>query len=128
SDPAHPVVEQTIAIDAKGTIAGELILPASIKTGYYTMQLSKVGSTSTDWSSYSYTYFQVDEFRKPEYFLEVEAVDDEVIRGDSATVSIKGSYFSGLPLLNQEVTYYVYKSQYYESSYYNSTSPQRDFR
>ena len=47
--------------------------------------------------------FQVEEFRKPEYEVKVEAPTEPVKLGDKFTATIKATYFHGSPVRNATV-------------------------
>ncbi|HWS48720.1 MAG TPA: alpha-2-macroglobulin family protein, partial [Candidatus Methanoperedens sp.] len=55
--------------------------------------------------------FKVENYRKPEYFIEAESKVMEVVRGDEIDVEVKGEYFSGQPLSSEVVNYKIFASQ-----------------
>ena len=103
------VFKNTYTVSAAGTINGEYKLDDTAQTGYYTLHADD-----------SYIDFEVQEFRKPEYFLDIETEKKEFISGDDVTVIIKGEYFSGQPLKGKTVKYSVKSSDFYEYSYYST--------
>ena len=56
----------------------------------------------------STTSFQVEYFRKPEYSIEINAPQTELIAQDKASFKISGCYFFGQPLANQKVKYTIW--------------------
>ena len=61
--------------------------------------------------------FDVQFFRKPEFSIDVTAPKTEFIAGDQTSFTISGTYFSGQPLMQQEVKYQVNSSDFYEYEY-----------
>ena len=107
-----PIYDRDLPISSTGSISGEIQLPDNIATGYY--------SLSFDGSSWeNYLEIQVQEFRKPEYFIQIDSNRREYVAGDDINVTIKGEYFSGQPLSSQNVQYKVYAtSDIYDYQYY----------
>ncbi len=121
-DEKKPLYEQSIAISPEGTISGQYKLPENAGVGYYSLSVKLPGRTSDyyDWgnsNASSTISFSVEYFRKPEFSLDIEAPDTEFIASDEAQITIKGSYFSGQPLVNQKVAYTVYSDDFYEYQY-----------
>lgn len=118
----QPVFEKMFPISADGTINGQYQLPASAKVGYHTLVVSVPNQASRDnywyseWSSNSIS-FDVQFFRKPEFTIDVATPKTELIVGDKTSFKINGQYFSGQPLLNQQVKYTVYSADFYEYQY-----------
>lgn len=105
------VYQKSLSISSDGTVNGEYKLPETAKTGYYSLTVS-VSETGK-----SYTSFQVDFFRKPEYYIDVNAPKTDFIAGDNTNITISGNYFSGQPLTGQKIKYKVYSSNYYQYEY-----------
>ena len=111
-------------IDNYGAVDGEFIIPKSAKTGNYTINLKKEGeqAVTSRWGWGGYTpsaniNFLVEHYRKPEYTLDIDMDYTKVIAGSDLKFKIKGSYFSGQPLNNKQVSYTVKRRDYYESPY-----------
>jgi uncharacterized protein YfaS (alpha-2-macroglobulin family) len=122
-DEKNSIFEKSFQITSEGTIYGDYQLPDTVSTGSYHLQVSvpKVASSSDWWGSDTIS-FQVAFYRKPEHFINVEASSAEVINGDENTFKISGQYFSGQPLSDQQVSYKIYASDFYEYSYLASQS------
>lgn len=103
-------------ISGDGAINGEYALPQDAKTGYYRLALSTQGTSE------SQAYFDVQFFRKPEYSIEVETSKTQLIAGDKSSFTIAGSYFSGQPLSNKKVKYRIYSGDFYEYEYLTDRS------
>jgi len=116
------IFEKTMAITASGAVDGNFLIPTDAKTGYYSYSVDYGNlDRNTGWYSYGPsvdTSFVVEHYRKPEFGLDVEVVDDQLIVGDNVEFEIQGTYFSGEPLRGKTVTYTVSAGTYYDSPYF----------
>lgn len=125
-----PAYEKTLPISPDGTINGTYKIPKNDTPGYHTLyvNLSNQTTTDTSWSSErstSYISFNVENYRKPEFFLNITSPKPELIASQNTTFNISGEYFSGQPLIGQKIKYTVYASDFYEYEYvadYNNIS------
>lgn len=115
-----PIFDKKIQVSNTGTINGEFVLPETAKTGYYTLSV-KLPPTQTQteqtWWEENTIGFEVEYFRKPEYFIDINASKTEIISGDKLDFSVSGSFFSGNPLTGKKVKFKVYASKYYDYEY-----------
>ncbi|PIZ78583.1 MAG: hypothetical protein CO156_00955 [Candidatus Pacebacteria bacterium CG_4_9_14_3_um_filter_40_12] len=111
------VYEKNFTLSSTGTLDGSFEVPVSSGTGYYRVTVEM----GEDYSSYA--SFSVENYRKPEYSLNVDANETEFIAGDTVSLDVTGTYFSGQPLANQKVTYTIYASNYYQYGYYSEDLP-----
>ena len=58
-------------------------------------------------------YFEVQEYKKPEYKVSVTTPKKFVEVGQKVKYSIEARYFFGEPVKEADVTYYIYRSRYY---------------
>ncbi len=121
---AKPLIEKQVSISAQGGVDGQFNLPKDAKTGYYYLKISSTNPDSNAISSYNWDaynsgsmWLQVEHFKKPEYFLDIDSAITEMISGDASSVSVRGTYFSGQPLINQSVKYTVRSSSFFEYQY-----------
>ena len=56
--------------------------------------------------------FRVEEYKKPEYDVRVDAPKEPVSLGEKITATIQAKYFFGAPVLNAKVKYKVLRSNY----------------
>ncbi len=120
---AEVISEQILSLGSYGTFDGEFQLPEDVKTGDYRFVVEKIGSEQEregyQWNSNtSETYFQVEHYRKPEYTLDMEVDQVQLINGNDINFNIEGKYFSGQALNGIEVDYAVRESDFYNSSFY----------
>ena len=110
------IFRKTYTISKDGTVEGEIDLPKDA-VGSYVVNISvpKQGDQSP---THGYAFFDVQEYRKPEFSIETSLDKREVIRGEKVKATISGTYFSGQPLQNQQVKYSVKSTNYYEYNYF----------
>lgn len=115
------IYKDVLNIDSnQGFVGGNFNLPKNLSTGEYKIKI--ITNEEIESKSYGGTvYFTVENYRKPEYILNVEAEKNEAIRGDELKFTISGEYYSGQPLNNVDVTYKVTSSSTYSSQFYSST-------
>lgn len=97
------VFESSLKVDPE-TLAcsGEFKLPADAQLGQYTI-------TGSD--PYGSAVFRVEEYKKPEYEVTVDAPKEPVRLGDSFTATITGRYYFGAPVVNAPVKYKVTRQE-----------------
>ncbi|HEU4711177.1 MAG TPA: MG2 domain-containing protein [Pyrinomonadaceae bacterium] len=106
------VTEQELRLTPNGTFSGELLLNEEAPLGTYNIE------AVTDEGSSSGT-FEVAEYKKPEYKVDVKAAQRFIPAGSKANFDVSARYFFGAPVANAEVKYYIYRSRYYASYFGN---------
>jgi alpha-2-macroglobulin len=126
-----PIFEKDYAVSADGTIDGQYTIPEKGNTGYYSLTLSRTGESTgssgyyggygndTNSSEYadSGTQFDVQFFKKPEFFIDVTVPNTHIIAGDEGHATITGQYFSGQPMAGQTISYTIDTTNFYEYDY-----------
>lgn len=84
--------------DAYGTFTGDVELKEGCPLGMW----------SIDLGTGSWAQFRVEEYRKPEYQVKVEA-PASVVQGDTVTARIKANYYFGAPVTKAQVTWQVFR-------------------
>ena len=112
-----------LPISPDGTIDGSYLLPENSATGYYSLAVEVEGSDNEYFydgtSNASSTHFQVEHYKKPEFFISSESDKLQYIAGDKAEITIKGEYFSGQPLSGQVIKYRITGIDYADYYHYN---------
>jgi len=102
-DPDNtPLWEGKLTANAFGSFNGIYKVPADAKTGAYQITL-----TYPDQST-SYHRFEVAQYRKPEYQVDVMPLQARVIAGNKAKARIRATYYFGAPVTNARVKYSIY--------------------
>lgn len=89
-----------------GTYDGFIEIPEDTKLGNYTIL------TNIDSNIYN-TYFEVAEYRKPEFKVDVIPGAKYVVSNNKTTATVNANYFFGYPVKNAKVKYTVYASPDY---------------
>jgi hypothetical protein len=107
-DPqGQKVFENAYIADAYGGISGEYLLPADAGLGSYGLYIV----------NYSRGTFRVEEYKKPEFEVKVEAPKEPVQLGDKFNVTIAAKYYFGAPVTRAKVKYKVLRSSYQAAWY-----------
>ncbi|HEX5472937.1 MAG TPA: MG2 domain-containing protein [Lacipirellulaceae bacterium] len=100
-DPRNEkVYSQTLTSDNYGGIAGKFELPESTTLGQYQLIVVNRGGGT----------FRVEEYKKPEYEVTVEAPTEPVTLGETIKAKIRAKYYFGSPVVNATVRYKVLRS------------------
>lgn len=94
-----------------GTISGSFILDEEADLGYYSIILLKDGL------SY-YGSFSVEEYKKPEYKVELSTDKNQYVNGDKIAVSVSAAYYFGSEVKNAGVKVNIYKQHYWRPWWY----------
>jgi alpha-2-macroglobulin len=95
-----------------GTFHGQFEIPAEGKTGAYSCKLTYASSGKT-----AYEYFEVDQYRKPEYKIDIKPSTARITAGSKATAILSATYFFGGPVANAKVKYNIYASPDWSARY-----------
>ena len=105
-DPKQEKVqEQTLTADQYGGFQGELTLAPDATLGVY--QITTIGPIWQNAGS-----FRVEEYKKPEFEVTVDAPTQPVMLGQTITATVKANYYFGAPVTNATVHYKVLRSSY----------------
>jgi len=102
-----PVYEETLSLSGMGTFHGEFTLGNEASLGYYSLE---VMLRREHWIS---TGFQVAEYRKPEFIVEVVEEQGDYVQGDDINVEVSAYYYFGGPVANAEVRWRVLSQPYF---------------
>jgi alpha-2-macroglobulin len=94
-----------------GTFHGSCKIPGDQRTGSYQIAL-----TMPD-GKLDYESFSVEQYRKPEFQVEVTPLTPRVVEGTPVQMRIKASYYFGAPVANARVEYSIYSSANYGARY-----------
>lgn len=96
------LMEKSITADAFGGIAGEYQLKSDAALGNYYIFIQNYGGGN----------FRVEEYKKPEYEVSIEAPSEPVKLGDKITALIKAKYYFGAPVTEAKVKYKVMRTNH----------------
>lgn len=98
------VVKRT---DAYGGIEGEYAIPADATLGVYRLNVKDLGGGS----------FRVEEYKKPEFEVTVDAPAEPIMLGEKITATIQAKYYFGSPVTKAKVKYKVNRTSYTQRWY-----------
>ena len=101
------VFDKQMPLSATGDVTGDFDLPKDAALGYYSI---RVGDQPEDTIAGG---FHVEDYRKPEYRVQVTASQKRVLEGATTPVTIDSRYFFGEPVANATVKYRVYQERHY---------------
>lgn len=105
SDPDNEeLFKGKIKTSDHGTFNGLYSIPAEGKTGAYSINITYPNGTV------AYENFEVAQYRKPEYQVEVKPLQPRYVAGEKIKAKIHATYFFGGPVANAQVKYSVYSS------------------
>ena len=99
--------EERKKTDAYGGIEGEYAIPADAPLGVYALNIQNMGGSS----------FRIEEYKKPEYEVSVDAPTVPVMLGETITATIKAKYYFGSPVTKAKVKYKINRSNHDERWY-----------
>lgn len=96
------VFEKNLTSDGYGGLAGEFPLDKDVTLGTYSLQVVHHGGSN----------FRVEEYKKPEFEVKVEAPKEPVRLGEKITATIQAKYYFGSPVTNGKVKYKVMRTSH----------------
>jgi uncharacterized protein YfaS (alpha-2-macroglobulin family) len=96
------VLEKVFTTDEYGGLDGEFPLSKAASLGQYAIYIVGQGGGS----------FRVEEYKKPEFEVRVEAPKEPVSLGERITATIQARYFFGAPVTKARVKYKVLRNNY----------------
>ncbi|HEY3964749.1 MAG TPA: MG2 domain-containing protein [Planctomycetaceae bacterium] len=96
------IFERSITADEYGGLDGEFPLPKGAALGVYSVFLVNHGGGT----------FRVEEYKKPEYDVRIDAPKEPISLGEKITATIQAKYFFGAPVVKAKVKYKVLRTSY----------------
>lgn len=97
--------DQSLHMEADGSFAARVQLPEEAELGYYQIHAELMGREYRE-------NFEVDEYRKPEFKIEINGEKENYFGGDEIAFLIDAQYFFGAPV-EAEVEWTLYRSSYF---------------
>jgi uncharacterized protein YfaS (alpha-2-macroglobulin family) len=101
------VYEKTLTADEYGGLGDELKLPKDATLGVYRVQVAH-------WHDGA---FRVEEYKKPEFEVKVEAPKEPVRLGDKIEATVQAKYYFGAPVTKAKVKYKVLRTPHQTTWY-----------
>ncbi|PKL40523.1 MAG: hypothetical protein CVV44_02655 [Spirochaetae bacterium HGW-Spirochaetae-1] len=106
TDTDQAVRQGTIKLDEWGTAQGKITIEETFGLGTYEV---RAGPTEKD--LYASGIFYVEQYRKPEYAVEVTPSQEYFINGDELEFKVEAKYFFGAPVRGGLVRYRFYENK-----------------
>ena len=113
------IFEKDLPLSTRGTFSGEVDIADEAPLGSYNI-------TATIGEARSSGYFEVSEYKKPEFKVKVTGPKEFAAVGEKVKFTVGANYIFGAPVTNADVQYYVYKQRYYHWWWDNDSSDDFD--
>ncbi|HMW08738.1 MAG TPA: MG2 domain-containing protein, partial [Leptospiraceae bacterium] len=107
SPDGETIETKDIELDDWGTYSGEFISKNQDALGEYGINVSKDKSELSAGSA----YFYIEQYRKPEYKVEVTPAENAYVNGETAEFKVEAKYFFGAPLANANMSFRIYENK-----------------
>lgn len=101
---SEKVFEKSLKSDSWGGFGEVLKLEEGATLGVYTFQIQHPAGFQQQGS------FRVEEYKKPEFEVKVDAPADPIMLGEKITAKMTAKYYFGAPVVNAKVKYKVQRS------------------
>ncbi len=116
NDGNHDVYSQTVQLGSNGSFDGQFALDQHAALGGYQLRLTITDPNQVlkerRTSDYYYS-FTVQEYRKPQYQVDVKTDKDSYINGDTIHTSATASYYFGGAVANASMTVRILTADYF---------------
>ena len=113
------ILERELPLSSLGTFSGEVDISGEAPLGNYRIIAQADSATAN-------SYFEVQEYKKPEFKVKVTGPPPFATAGEKVRFSVEAGYFFGAPVTRADVHYYIYKSRYYHWWFENDSSDDFD--
>jgi len=100
------LLEKSVKLDDYGGAAGEMTLKEDATLGIYSIQIRQGNRF------YGAGRFRVEEYKKPEFEVTVEAPKEPVQLGEKVTATVESKYYFGAPVTEAKVKYKVLRTEH----------------
>ncbi|MFN8532601.1 MAG: Ig-like domain-containing protein [Dehalococcoidia bacterium] len=97
------VLSRTVTLDAFGSFASQIQLAETAATGYWSISATDPTGRQLQLA----TGFQVAEYRRPEFDVQVDAGRRDWVANETVTATVSANYFFGAPVTNADVIWRV---------------------
>ncbi len=111
------LVQGDRAANEFGSFSGELTLGDEPPLGFYALQVQTADGRGAG------AQFRVEEYRKPEYRVDVTFKNAPVLQGEVVEGGVAVNYYFGSPVAEAEVAYEVYRTPYWRPHWRYRWSP-----
>ncbi|MDR1745411.1 MAG: hypothetical protein LBS30_06635, partial [Planctomycetota bacterium] len=103
-DPRGDVVyDKTLSTDAYGGADGAFVPDGDAVLGAYSIQVE---------GGLGFAPFRLEEYKKPEYEVVLDAPDEAIALGDRVQVKVRAAYYHGAPVRDAKVVYKIVRTRF----------------
>ncbi len=114
----NKIYTKQLPLSSQGTFNGNLVLSPDVPLGQYGIEACAVpGENDYCKRGWSYASFYVEEYKKPEYKLDVKFASDTYVNGDVLKADLGASYYYGAPVPDAQVDWTLNAQNYYFDQY-----------
>jgi uncharacterized protein YfaS (alpha-2-macroglobulin family) len=128
-DPENKqIAEQTLPLSERGTFAGEFTLPEESPLGGYSFRVVylRAGQLEPIEVVEYAGGFEVQEYRKPEFRVQLEPAQPVYLRGEVVTFRLHAEYYFGAPVAQARVRYYLYRRYLWDWGWWEGEDEYRE--
>lgn len=107
----EPINNVTIPLSAYGTASGTFTIDEDGGLGPYSITVALTVPDTVRYNT-GYVYFDVAEYRLPEFQVSVTPEQSDVLQGETARAVVDTRYFFGGPVSNAHIEYYINAQSY----------------
>lgn len=117
NNEGQTIAESTGVTNRWGTFSGQFELPEDGALGNWSVAVDSDSASA-------FAEFEVEEYRKPEFSLQVRADSQTAVFGGDLRFTVQGRYLFGAPLAGVKVAYTIYEEPYFpwRSSYWGDSA------
>jgi uncharacterized protein YfaS (alpha-2-macroglobulin family) len=104
------IYSKTLKADEYGGLEDEIDLPVDATLGQYMINLDE--GHNIPLVAISGNYFRVEEYKKPEFEVTIDAPEEPVMLGEKITAKINAKYYFGSPVTKATVKYKILRNSY----------------
>ncbi|MCL2120140.1 MAG: MG2 domain-containing protein, partial [Planctomycetaceae bacterium] len=107
------VIKKTVELDAYGGVVENIELPKDAELGVWNVVIGRPSSVHNRLfaEQYGSGHFRVEEYKKPEFEVTVDAPREPVMLGETISAKITAKYYFGAPVTNATVKYKVLRER-----------------
>ncbi|MCG8425479.1 MAG: MG2 domain-containing protein [Proteobacteria bacterium] len=102
----NEILKDKISVNALGGFDSKFTLPKTPNLGWARIEMKAVGRGAVNGRTHNHS-FQIQEFRRPEFEVNVQASQGPHVVGSSADVTVKAKYYAGGGLPGAQVNWHV---------------------
>ena len=101
------IYSEELPLSPYGSFEGQIMLDEEATLGNYSIEVGQPGGNFI-----GYGAFDVAEYRKPTFQVNVSADKDDLLTGETIEATVEAVYFAGGAVANAELSWYVQSSPY----------------